>query len=367
MKVQFLAGSAKASVRNLASIAVNARGADVSAMSFLKFNTEQGTVTATNQVLTVVHKLEMDTKDKGEFLIEANKLSTLLGMLDDDAKVTIEKDGSVFLLKAGRSRYKLSTLDPESFPSMDKPTSLKGFTLLSEHFVKATDACVSFVDSSRPFLSGVFFEAVNDGFKVTSSNGIVLSHACFDRVDVDNEEDVASAFLPQEFMKVASSLAKNSTKCKLFIADEKVAFVGSGVTVWSKVVGHKFADYMKVLNNGDYSTELEPNVSAWQKSIGRIKPMVDSVSKEGVVLQGDNGVLSMTVESGAGDSVEVVEAVMFEHENPIRLNINYLDKMLKIFGDKVKLMLPKKDGGQMEFVEQSAGYKLKQVLMPMIR
>src|SRR5690606_40784340 len=80
----------------------------------------QLSLTGTDLEVEMISRVTVDDAQDGETTIPARKLFDIVRALPDGSKVTVSQNGDKITVQAGRSRFTLSTLPANDFPSVDE-------------------------------------------------------------------------------------------------------------------------------------------------------------------------------------------------------------------------------------------------------
>src|SRR5690349_17400335 len=75
-------------------------------------------ITGTDLELELVSRAAVRTQSPGKTTVPARKLFDICRGLPEGAELTLDSSGDKLVLKSGKSRFTLSTLKPDEFPSM---------------------------------------------------------------------------------------------------------------------------------------------------------------------------------------------------------------------------------------------------------
>src|SRR5215467_7596285 len=118
-------------------------------------------LTATDMDLTIVETTAAKIADPGSTTAPAHTLYDIVRKLPDGSEVGFDTsgDGSQITLKAGRSRFALSTLPKEDFPAMGSGEMATRFELSAgdlRRLIDRTRFAIS-TEETRYYLNGIYF------------------------------------------------------------------------------------------------------------------------------------------------------------------------------------------------------------------
>ncbi|KZX57730.1 hypothetical protein A3709_19085 [Halioglobus sp. HI00S01] len=209
------------------------------------------TITGTDNSRQLTNTLEVVGAGDGVVTVPAKKLSAILHALDNDSELsfTMSKDGSSVTLTAGKSRYKLATIDFTNFPKMEAlvgtPASVSVEASRMAEMLMATSYAMARNDV-RFFLNGLLLDIKNSVLSVVATDGHRLAK---DYADVQCDADVSlQVILPREAVEVMESLLKGADSDVNIALGELSAEVSVGRYVFrTKLIDGKFPDYERVI------------------------------------------------------------------------------------------------------------------------
>ena len=143
------------------------------------------TVTGTDMEVELISTVSADVSQDGEITIPARKLLDIMKALPDGSKITLAVSDDKATLKAGRSRFTLSTLPASEFPATDQVESLENI-VVSEASLKNMMDKTSFAMANqdvRYYLNGLLFDFSDKQLKAIATDG---THCCTGRIARDD-------------------------------------------------------------------------------------------------------------------------------------------------------------------------------------
>ena len=131
--------------------------------------------------LGAIQRSKQATIEKpGKCLMDARRVCSILSPSKAEL-VEIETTDSAVILTAGKSRFELPFVDPDSFPSV-KPIEGAGIEVPGAALLNAIRKTIFAIDtdSTRYQLGGVLFEVYEDGLFLVATDGRRLSVAAID-------------------------------------------------------------------------------------------------------------------------------------------------------------------------------------------
>lgn len=186
-------------------------------------------------------------EEEGEVTVSAKVFSDFVFSIPPE-KIIFETEGDVLLLKSGKNKAKFSTMPASEFPKIEgSPAGRPEIVLSPELLKKIADKscfCVS-EDSSRPAMTGVYFENVDSKLKIVTTDGFRLSLL----EEKGKEEDFAinvSAKIIEELGKMAISSGKE-VGVFLNAGKTQVTFKLEAGEISSRLIEGQYPPYGKII------------------------------------------------------------------------------------------------------------------------
>lgn len=207
-------------------------------------------ITATDLEIELIGKsqLEQPHKERQQLTLPGRKLFDICRALPDKASIDLQQDKDKVILRSGRSRFTLSTLPVESFPSFEssqttielglEQRSLNDL-LQRTHFAMAQQ-------DVRYYLNGMMFEIKQDKLTTVATDGHRFALHSFTSAPSSHSQQV---ILPRKGVSELMRLLKNEDQNILTsFGENHVRVQGKDFTFTSKLIDGRFPDYQKVLS-----------------------------------------------------------------------------------------------------------------------
>jgi len=133
----------------------------------------QISVTGTDMEVELVAKVAADVSEPGETTVPAQKLVDICRALPDGVSINFEQDGERVLLKAGRSRFTLSTLPATEFPTIEATEEMETISLEEKGLKKLLDKTAFAMANGdvRYYLNGLLFDLSSNMLRTVATDG----------------------------------------------------------------------------------------------------------------------------------------------------------------------------------------------------
>ncbi|MBC7149035.1 MAG: DNA polymerase III subunit beta [Rhizobium sp.] len=284
-------------------------------LSNLKIEAEGDSLAITATDLTIVAsvKAAATVTASGAVCVEAKLIGEIAKKAVGD--ITMMLDGDHLIVKSGRSRFSLKTLDTRDFPTLDAGDYAVDFAA----DLGGLMANVSFAighDSSREMLNGVFVHTKAGKLVAVATDGHRLA-----RVVGDDAPEFEGVIVPEKAVGVIpKGLAQVS------ISEEKLRVVGEDITITTKLIGLQYPAYERVIPQANELAVIVDR-DAMMRAADRVVT-VSSEKAKGVRLSIASGAVALSARSDLGTAEDEVEADYAGEPIEYGLNSTYLRDML---------------------------------------
>lgn len=322
-------------------------------------------LTATDIEIEITAQVACLTNSQsGMITIPAKKLIDIIRSFEDKANPTISINGELVTISEGRSRFKITALPAENFPSFKEEACECAFSIDKNtfiHLLQSTCYAISQQDV-RVYLNGLFIEMDKSSITAVAMDGHRMA-LC--RVSCELSNPLYRFLLPrksvQEILRllnavddqcIAISLGKNQFK----LTTRQYSFS-------SKLIDTRFPPYAKAIPR-DQDKQVIVDGDLFKRTLLRIIILAPEKSR-GVLLHIQPG--QVTLIANNQEREEAVETIVAEttiEDLKIGMNASYLIDLL----NHIKLgpiRLSMKDADSSILVEPIQEEHYQYVLMPM--
>lgn len=300
------------------------------------------TVTASDLEIETRAQTELEGSDTEQFAITlpAIKLINIVRSLPDGLTIILDFEESRCTLSAGRSRFKLSTLPADDFPTIDLTQAELSFAL-SQHQLKQLIQHAGFAMASqdvRFYLNGMLFDISNQALRVVATDGHRLS-TCVTQLAIDGLTPT-QAILPRKGVLELSKLIGDDDALIQFSLAKNYLTVQFEETVFTcKLVDGRFPDYRRVIPQNN--TQLLQTDRELLRSLLQRASILSNDKFKGVRLVLSTNLLAVNASNSEQDESHEDMAVDYSGSHmEIGFNVSYiLDVLNSMQEDCVTLLL----------------------------
>lgn len=302
--------------------------------------------------------------EPGSATVPARKLMDICKSLPEQTDITFTLEEGRAILRAGRSRFTLSTLPVAEFPNIEGSQSDTTLTLARgtlKHLIDATSFAMAQQDV-RYYLNGMLLEFGHHLVRTVATDGHRLA-VCARSADVDVEPSQKLIVPRKGILELARLLDGSDEPVELTIGGTHLRAQTGDFTFTSKLVDGKFPDYDRVIPRGG-----DKVVIAERGELRQVLSRTAILSNEkyrGVRLNLEENNLRVTANNPEQEEAE--ENVAIEYDGgalEVGFNVGYLVDVLGVLdADRVQMTLS--DPNSSALLEEPGGGDAMYVVMPM--
>lgn len=336
--------------RSLARVqGVVERRGTIPILSNVRMRAGDGTLSlaTTDMDLEIAESLPASVEADGATTVPAFMLHEIVRKLPAGARVDMEvaADGATMAVKAGRSRFKLSCLPVDDFPTLDTGDMATSFTIPAAQLrvlVDRTRFAMS-TEETRYYLNGIYTHAAEvEGralLRAVATDGHRLAR--FEMELPKGAEGMPGVIIPRKAVgEIRKLIEETADDVTVSLSASKVRFAFDHTVLTSKLIDGTFPDYERVIPEGNNKiVALDPR--AFSAAIDRVSTISEGKTRAVKVIL-DGAVVTISASSAeAGSATEEVElAEGGAAQMEIGFNAKYLlDITTRIEGEGLTIAL----------------------------
>ena len=323
---------------------------------------------ATDNEIEISDKISATVEQAGALTVSAHKLYDIVKKLPDGAEVHFDcsGEGAQLQVTSGRSRFALSTISAEGFPTMTVEEAASTFALPATslaNLIERTQFAAS-TEETHYNLNGLYLHE-KDGdkpmLKVAATDGHRLATA-----EVDMPEGVSNmpaVIIPRKTIgELTKLLAETEAEVQVSVSQNQVRFSLGDVILASRLIDGNYPAYERVIPEGN-DKFLEVDSASLITLVDRVAVIFEK--SRGIKLQLKKGVLTVTASNTEEGMAEDEMEAGYDGE-PLEVGFNYrylLDILAQIKGGTVRFSF--KDAMAPVILQDANDASALYVLMPM--
>jgi len=325
----------------------------------------QLSLTGTDLEVELVGRVALeDAAEPGEITVPARKLMDICKSLPADALIDIRVDEQKLLVKAGRSRFTLSTLPANDFPTVEEGPGSLTFNLVQSklrRLIERTSFAMAQQDV-RYYLNGMLLEVQTGILRAVATDGHRLAMCSMEAtIQQDGKHQV---IVPRKgILELARLLTEQDGEVSIVLGQHHIRATTGEFTFTSKLVDGKFPDYERVLPRGGDKLVVADR-QGLREAFSRTA-ILSNEKYRGIRLQLAAGLLKIQANNPEQEEAEEEIAVDYNGSAlEIGFNVSYLLDVLGVMTtEQVRLILS--DSNSSALVQEADNDDSAYVVMPM--
>lgn len=283
---------------------------------------------ATDLELIVDTKANCEIYEKGQIVINSSMIGNIIRKLPDD-DIYIEVDDNNINIKCLSTEFNIQGQDSNEFPSLpyiDKDVKLTLEQSELKDSIRKTSFATS-MDQTRPDLTGVLFNIMNDRIEFVALDGYRVSLNCMSNVSDFEMKAIVPARALNEVYKILEE-----GEITVNIITGNIIFKLENTDVYSRLIDGQYIDYNQVMKQ-DFSTVVTIEKRALQMALERASLMAKEDKANLVKLDFSGNELHISSNTDIGKVDEYVRCEIGGEDLKIAFNAKYLLDGLKVIDD----------------------------------
>ena len=322
-------------------------------------------LTGTDLEVELVGRVQLASPgESGEVTVPARKLVDICKSLPEGSDINFTAEDGKVTVKAGRSRFTLSTLPAREFPNVEDSMGTHQFTIKQGQLKRLIDRTgfAMAQQDVRYYLNGMLWELKSQQLRVVATDGHRLALCTLpEKVDVNGDTQV---ILPRKgVLEMARLLLEDEEDIAIVIGSNHIRATTDEFTFTSKLVDGKFPDYQRVLPRSPNKIVLGSRLELRQAFTRTA--ILSNEKYRGVRLKLTDNSLDIVANNPEQEEAEEAVPVDYQGEDlEVGFNVSYLLDVLGVLsGEQVKLSLS--DPNSSALLEESEEGDSLYVVMPM--
>jgi DNA polymerase III subunit beta len=326
----------------------------------------QGTklsITATDLEVEMVAEAEVKSESNGDITVPGRKLHDIFRALPEGTTVELNLAGERLTIKAGRSRFTLSTLRAADFPTIDEigaKQTLRLNKLDLRRLVEKTHFSMAQQDV-RYYLNGLLLETDKKRLRAVATDGHRLALSEVDLLSAATRDE--QLIVPRKGVLELSRLLDGDGEVQVALGTNHVRVELDGVRLTSKLIDGRFPEYSRVVP-AQPKNIIKADRNLFRQALQRTA-ILSNEKYRGVRLElAPNSVVLQANNPEQEEAVETLEVEYSGDAMEIGFNVNYLlDALAAVDSEQVEFGVT--DGNSSCLIREPGTDRTKFVVMPM--
>jgi len=297
---------------------------------------------ATNLEISISASCEAVVKNEGALTIPAKILTAYTSLLTKKEDMEIAAAGGNALeIKSKSSKTKIKGIAADEFPAITKVEGGTKFEVPSKDFREAVQkvAFAAQENSSRPILSGVFFNFFKGELRMAATDSYRLSEKVIKPANKDAKD--ITCIIPVRAVLEADRLSGSEEKITISISENQILFAMGATQLVSRLIDGQFPDYTQIIPKTAV-TVAEVNREELDLAVRRVSIFAKENNQHMKWEFLKDGTLTVfTDATEIGEEKTTIPVQITGEANMIALNSDYVQDVLSAMSgeEKVKIQL----------------------------
>ncbi|QGX39866.1 DNA polymerase III subunit beta [Permianibacter aggregans] len=306
------------------------RRSNLPILSNVLVSVEEGklSLTGTDLEVELMTELPLEGAEPGDITVPAKKFLDIVKAVGDKQQISFQLGDGRVNLRAGNSRFTLTTQPASEFPSVEEGPGAVQFEI-SQNELRSLFERTQFAIAQgdvRYYMNGLFFELKVGRLRTVATDGhrLALAEA---KQAIDSQGDFGVIIPRKGVIELSRLLEPSDTDVKVTVGTNHIRLQTSQWQFVSKLVDGKFPDYEKVIPRGG-DKFMSVNREMLKESLLRAAILCNEKFR-GVRLSLSQG--SLTLNANNPEQEEAVINLDVDYSGPdleIGFNVNYLLDMV---------------------------------------
>lgn len=320
-------------------------------------------ITGTDLEVELVASSEITVAQAGDITVPGRKFLDIMRALPEGVTITVATDNERLTVKAGRSRFTLSTLPAGEFPVIDEVNAQHSVKVAQATFKRLIDKThFSMAQQDvRYYLNGMLLETEERMLRTVATDGHRL--ALSETELTEHAKTKKQVIVPRKGVLELQRILGSEGEVELAIGSNHVRCQIGDIRFTSKLIDGKFPEYGRVIPSHP-SKLVDADREALRAALQRTA-ILSNEKYRGVRVNAKTNLLTLQAHNPEQEEAEDSLEVKYEgDEVEIGFNVTYLlDALSAIDGDRVHIGLT--DENSSCLITMPGKQDCRYVVMPM--
>jgi DNA polymerase-3 subunit beta len=320
-------------------------------------------ITATDLEVELVATTEVIVQQGGDITVPGRKFLDILRALPEKAAITITVEGEKLVIRAGRSRFSLSTLPATEFPVIEDINSQQTVQITRKDLLRLLEKThFSMAQQDvRYYLNGMLLEIDGQTLRAVATDGhrLALCEATL-AIKAKSSQQV---IVPRKGVLELQRILTDDGSADIAIGTNHVRAQIGDVRFTSKLIDGRFPEYSRVIPAAA-ATAIRADRDVLRQALQRTA-ILSNEKYRGIRVTVKKNVITVQAHNPEQEEAEEeIEVAYSGADLEVGFNVNYLlDALAAIDGQEVELGLT--DSNSSCLIRSPGNASARYVVMPM--
>lgn len=272
-----------------------------------------------------VHNIEQE----GRITVSCKTLLDIIRELPDGALIDLQYSDGKLNVICGKSKFKLSTIPPENFPTINEIITEYYLKIKSSSLIPLLKKAVFCIlnDSQKLEYTGAQFTVNRDTLEI-SATGMQRVAIASTKFDTEYANDF-TVNIPKKTVSEIIRIFETNTEIEIETDRNQISFKADNITIYSKLIQKFVKNIDRLFIEEKYPIKAKINRKCFIEASKRVSA-ITSTETPGIILEFDKSSLKMSsLETIYGEGSEIIDILDFNMENfEIILNARHVNEIL---------------------------------------
>jgi DNA polymerase-3 subunit beta len=300
---------------------------------------DQLSVTGTDLEVELLATSRASVQQPGDITVPGRKLLDIVRSLPESASITLSVDGDRVSLRAGRSRFTLSSLPASEFPVIENVNAKQSLFVEQGELKRLIDKThfAMAQQDVRYYLNGLLLETEGQALRAVATDGhrLALAETQLKEPSLAGQQVI----VPRKGVLELQRILGSAGSVELAIGDKHIRAQIGNIRFTSKLIDGRFPEYGRVIPASP-ARRVEADRELLRQALQRTAILANEKYR-GVRLNAKTNLLTLQSHNPEQEEAEDQVEVAYEGEEvEIGFNVNYLlDALGAIEDEKVEIGL----------------------------
>lgn len=328
-------------------------------------------LSTTDMDISLQEKIPADIHVSGAITVSAHMLFDIVRKLPEASSIdlSLNSENGQLTLKAGRSKFNLSSLPVEQFPQLTQGELPHEFQLEAATLKRLIDRAKFAMsnEDTRYYLNGIYLHAHGSGNTKILRSVATDAHrlACIEAPTPSGAEEIPGIIVGRKTVtEVRKLLDETESNITIRLSTTRIEFVLSTATLSSRLIDGSYPDYEQAIPT-DNNKQIILDAKSFAAAVDRVATVVTDKLRV-IKMHVTNNMITLSAASHElGSALEEIP-VDYPCDDPVEIGFNakyLLDIAQQIGDDEAQIMLS--DGTSPALIRGMNDSESTFVLMPM--
>jgi DNA polymerase III subunit beta len=323
----------------------------------------QLSITATDLEVELVASTDVTVVDGGDITVPGRKFLDILRALPEKVAVSLSVEGEKIVIKAGRSRFSLSTLPAADFPIIDDINAQQTVKIPRKELLRLLEKThFSMAQQDvRYYLNGMLLEIDGTMVRAVATDGHRL--ALCETAASAKSKTAQQVIVPRKGVLELQRILTDDGEAEIAIGTNHVRAQIGGIRFTSKLIDGRFPEYSRVIPAAP-AAAIRADRDVLRQALQRTA-ILSNEKYRGIRVTVKKNVITIQAHNPEQEEAEEEIEVAYDGADlEVGFNVNYLlDALAAIDGQDVELGLT--DSNSSCLIRSPGNSNARYVVMPM--